>query len=199
MAVPLPPKFKVPQIDMYDGFRDPIDHLENFKAHMTLYGFSGEVAYRAFSLTLKGIAHGWFGTLRPGTINSFEELAKQFLTQFMASRWRHRPAGYLLTINQKEGKSLKAYLTRFNKERLKTDDQDEKISLIALLGGIWPKSLFMTKLARKTPSTLREFMDRVGDYVNAEDILQALLEPRKQEIKHDSKSSNRDINASSSY
>lgn len=59
------------------------------------------------------------------------------------------------------------YLTIFNKERLTTDDQDEKITLVTLLGGIWPKTPFMTELARKTPSTLREFMDRAKDYVNA--------------------------------
>lgn len=46
MEVPLHPKFKVPQVDMYDGSWDPVDHLENLKAHMTL------------PLTLKGIARG---------------------------------------------------------------------------------------------------------------------------------------------
>ncbi|XP_042944641.1 uncharacterized protein LOC122278527 [Carya illinoinensis] len=183
MPVLLPPRFKVPQIDMYNGYRDPVDHLENFKAYMTLHDFSGKVACRALPLTLKGIALGWFKTLRPGTINRFEELANL--------------AAYLLTIKQKEGESLKAYLSKFNKERLTTDDQDEKITLAALLGGIWPRSPFITELVRKTPSTLREFMDRADDYVNAEDMLQALLEPRKQEMKHDSKSSNKDRKASS--
>ncbi|XP_042969059.1 uncharacterized protein LOC122301741 [Carya illinoinensis] len=192
MVVLLPPKFKVPLIDMYDGSRDPMDHLENFKAHMILHGFLGEVACLAFSLTLKGITRGWFGTLHPGTINNFDELAKLFLTQFMASRHHWRPTAYLLTIKQKEGESLKAYLTRFNKENLTTNDQDEKIILAALLGGIWPRSLFMIELAKKAPSTLREFMDRADDYINAKDILQALLESRKKETRHGSKGSNRD-------
>lgn len=39
MVVPFPPKFKVSQIEMYDGSRDPIDHLENFKVHMILHEF----------------------------------------------------------------------------------------------------------------------------------------------------------------
>lgn len=129
MAVPLPTKFKVPQINLYDGSKDPIDYLENFKAHMTLHSFPEEVACRAFPLTLKRIAQGWFGTLRPRSIGSFEELAKQFLTWFMASRRRRKPAAYLLTIKQKEGKNLKTYPMCFNKERLTTDDQDEKITL----------------------------------------------------------------------
>lgn len=63
------------------------------------------------------------------------------------------------------------------------DDQDDNITLAALLGGIWPQSLFMAKLARQTPSTLREFMDREDDFINADDTLHALLEPQKQETK----------------
>lgn len=46
MAIPLLAKFKVPQIDLYDRSKNPIDHLKNFKAHMTFHGFPGEVACR---------------------------------------------------------------------------------------------------------------------------------------------------------
>lgn len=46
MAVPLSPKFKVPSIEMYDGFEDPVEHLETFKAHMTLHGFPSEIVPR---------------------------------------------------------------------------------------------------------------------------------------------------------
>lgn len=33
-TVLLMPRFKVLQIELYDGSRDPIDHIENFKANM---------------------------------------------------------------------------------------------------------------------------------------------------------------------
>ncbi|XP_042942838.1 uncharacterized protein LOC122277020 [Carya illinoinensis] len=181
MVMPVSPKFKVPQVVMYDGSKDLVDHLENFKGHITPHGFPGEIACRVFPLTLKGIARGLFGTLKPKSIDSFEELAKQFLTQFMPSRRHPRPVAYLLTVKQKEDENLKAYLTRFNKERLTMDDQDEKITLAALLGGVWPCSPFMAKLTRRTPSTLREFMDKADDFVNAEDTLQALVDPGKED------------------
>ncbi|XP_042964564.1 G-type lectin S-receptor-like serine/threonine-protein kinase At1g67520 [Carya illinoinensis] len=44
MAITLSSKFKIPQVDIYDGSRDPVDHLKNFKAHITLHDFPGEVA-----------------------------------------------------------------------------------------------------------------------------------------------------------
>lgn len=63
MMVPFQPKFKVLKIELYDGSENPIEHLETFKAHMTLHGFPGEIVCQTFPLTLKGVAKGWFGAL----------------------------------------------------------------------------------------------------------------------------------------
>lgn len=98
MPVPLLPKFKVPQVEVYDGSKNPLEHLETFKLHITLHGFPGEVACQAFPLTLKGVARAWFGSLPPGSVDNFSELARILLNQFMASRKRRRPVSYLLTL-----------------------------------------------------------------------------------------------------
>lgn len=79
MAIPFSPKFKVPHMEVYDGSKDPLEHLETFKAHMTLHGFSREVVCQAFLLTLKRVAWGWFGSLPLGSMNSFGKLARPFL------------------------------------------------------------------------------------------------------------------------
>lgn len=41
----------------------------------------------------------------------------------------------------------------------------------------------MAKLARRTPTTLHEFMDREDDYVNAEDTLKTLTNLSKSEVE----------------
>ena len=35
-SFPLPHKFRMPQIDSYDGVKDPLDHLKTFKTLMHL-------------------------------------------------------------------------------------------------------------------------------------------------------------------
>ena len=35
-SFPLPPKFRIPQVENYDGNKDPLDHLESFKTLMHL-------------------------------------------------------------------------------------------------------------------------------------------------------------------
>ncbi|XP_040987735.1 uncharacterized protein LOC121235454 [Juglans microcarpa x Juglans regia] len=134
-------------------------------------------------LTLKGATRVWFKSLAPGSVNSFGELAHLFLMQFMTNRRRRCPSMYLLTVKQREDEILKAYLARFNKERMTTDDQDKQITLATLLGDIWPLNQFMAELAGRTSTTLREFMDHADGIINAEGTLQALIEPRKMELE----------------
>lgn len=75
MAVPLLPNFEVLQMELYDETKDPLEHFDTLKAHMTLHGFPRKVACQAFSLMLKRGAQTWFGSLLSGTIGSFDKLA----------------------------------------------------------------------------------------------------------------------------
>ena len=53
-SFPLPPKFRMPQVENYDGNKDPLDHLESFKTLMHLQGIPDEIMCRAFPTTLRG-------------------------------------------------------------------------------------------------------------------------------------------------
>ena len=53
---PLPAKFKMPQIETFDGTKDPVDHLNTYKNQMELHGYQDLVRCKAFAITLKGSA-----------------------------------------------------------------------------------------------------------------------------------------------
>ena len=55
-SCPLPQKFRMPQVESYDGVKDPLDHLETFKTLMHLQGVPDEIMCRAFPTTLRGAA-----------------------------------------------------------------------------------------------------------------------------------------------
>ena len=59
-SFPLPNKFHMPQIDSYDGVKDPLDHLETFKTLMHLQGVADEIMCKAFPTMLKGATRIWF-------------------------------------------------------------------------------------------------------------------------------------------
>lgn len=108
---PLLPKFKVPQIDAYDGLKDLVDHIETYRAHMELQVVLDEIMGRAFSISLNRSAARWFNSLQLRSVASFNELC-----QFIGGRtYWPKPYAYLLTDEQKEKKTPREYLSRFNK------------------------------------------------------------------------------------
>jgi hypothetical protein len=118
----LPEKFKVPNITTYTGREDPVEHLDNYRAHLDLQGTLDEVACRALLLTLSGSARDWYRRLPPRSIRNFDEFRKVLLTQFMAEIVRRKPTRALMSTQQGRDESLKDFLQRFNQERLTTDN-----------------------------------------------------------------------------
>ena len=55
-SFPLPLKFRMLQVEAYDGSKDPLNHLESFKTLMHLQGMVDKIMCRAFPITLKGPA-----------------------------------------------------------------------------------------------------------------------------------------------
>lgn len=58
-----PPKFRLPQLEQFDGLRDPLDQITTFKWTLSLQQTPDEILYRSFLTTLKGAARVWFSKL----------------------------------------------------------------------------------------------------------------------------------------
>ena len=84
------PKFCMPQIKAYNGFKHPLDHLESFKILMHLQGVVDEIMYQAFLTKLKGPARVWFSKLTPNSVSTFKELSAQFSSHFIRGGGGHR-------------------------------------------------------------------------------------------------------------
>ena len=81
---------------------------------MSLQEYSDEVMCKVFSTTLTGLARSWFRKLSSGTIDSFDDLSRLFIANFMSYQVRQKNASHLFTIHQKEIESLKDYVKQFN-------------------------------------------------------------------------------------
>ena len=128
---PLPTKFKVPQLKNFDGLKDPLDYLDFFRKVMRLQGMLDEIMCRAFPTNLRDLARVWFNQLETGSIDTFAQLNRAFIDNFIEGRRSARPANYLLNIRQREGKSLRSYVQCFNKEVVQIDEPNGFITLTA--------------------------------------------------------------------
>ncbi|XP_058202888.1 uncharacterized protein LOC131317346 [Rhododendron vialii] len=148
MGLPLPRKFKMPQLEAFNGSTDPVDHLETYKSLMHLQTVRDEVMCRTFPVTLKGSARAWFNKLPPGSIHSFKELSTSFVSYFIARQCYGKPATHLLTVKQRRWESLRDYTTRFNKK-------------------------FLYLLSQEPLKTPAELMLRAQKHMNAEEAVYA--------------------------
>ena len=91
-----------------------MDHLNSYKNLMTLQGYLDDIMCKAFLATLKGSVRSWFRKLSPRTIDSFGDLSRLFVVNFMSCRVKTEECLLPFIVHQKDGESLKDYIKRVN-------------------------------------------------------------------------------------
>ena len=176
----IPPRFKMPQTELYDGSTDPLDHLEAFKALMLPHGAADGTLCRAFPATLRKAARQWFSNLHPGSISSFEQLDRLFITHFISSRPQRCTSDTLIGNKQKDGESLREYISRFNAATLEVSDLDQVVAMSAMKGSLRP-SRFLFSLKKQFPTNFAEMLAQDEKYANAEEAMSMTSQPEKKE------------------
>ena len=132
----IPLKFRLPQLESFDGLKDLQDHLNTFKTTLGLQQPPDEILCRSFPTTLKGATREWFTKLPTSSIDSFEQLSNSFLRHFIGGQCPKRPVDYLLTIRQGEKETLRSYVKRFTWEILELDEADDKVQSTTFKAGL---------------------------------------------------------------
>ena len=169
---PLPTKFRMPQVEVFDGVRDPVDHLNTYKNQMELHGYQDPVRCRAFATTLKGPALAWFNRLPPSSISSFRELSIAFVSHFIGAKTYRKPSYHLLTVKQGSQESLKSYVQRLNAESLKIDIPDEKFAITVFIAGLGVQSKdLMFSISKNPKASMAEVLAKAEKCINGKEAL----------------------------
>ena len=190
LECPVPSKFRLPQLEPFDGLKDPLDHLNTFKTTLGLQQPPNEILCRFFPTTLKGAAREWFTKLPTSSIDNFEELGSSFLRHFVDGQHPKRPADHLLTIKQGEKETLRSYVTRFTRETLEVDKANEKVLLTTFKAGLKSKE-FVVSLAKNPLKKMAEMLLKAQNYMNAKDTLVAIEGVEKPKEKKKEKEDDR--------
>ena len=79
--VQLPPKFKMPKMDSFDGTGNPMNHLKQYVLAMKPLGLTKEQIILCFPRTLSGVALQWYLSLEKAKMNDWNKMAKTFVQQ----------------------------------------------------------------------------------------------------------------------
>ena len=78
----LPPKFKVPTFDKYDGTKCPSTHLYMYCRKMMGHTSNDKLLIHYFQDSLTGSVIRWYNLLSRDQIKSWTDMAKSFLVQY---------------------------------------------------------------------------------------------------------------------
>ncbi|XP_050259004.1 uncharacterized protein LOC126704003 [Quercus robur] len=181
---PVPSKFHHPQLEPFDGLKDPLDHLNTFRTTLGLQQPPDEILCRSFPTTLKGVAREWFNKLPTSSIDNFEQLSSSFVRHFVGGQRLKRTANHLLTMKQGEKEPLRSYVTCFTRGMLEVDEADDKVHLTTFKAGLKSRD-FVASLAKNPPKTMAEALLKAHKYMNAEEALAAIdgVEKNKEKKK----------------
>ncbi|OMO52093.1 Retrotransposon gag protein [Corchorus olitorius] len=78
----IPPKFKVPEFEKYNGTKCPREHLISYTRKMAAYKDNEKMMIHISQYSLTGSARKWYNKLDRHHIRSWQDLGKAFITQF---------------------------------------------------------------------------------------------------------------------
>ena len=91
-AAEIPPNFRLTAgVNKFTGKSKPNTWLEDYRVDMRIGGGNDDVAMKHLPLMLGGSARAWLNQLAPGSIYSWQELARVFIQTFEGTC--KRPAG----------------------------------------------------------------------------------------------------------
>ncbi|RWW16857.1 hypothetical protein GW17_00019237 [Ensete ventricosum] len=176
---PIPSSFRLPTLEPYDRSTDPTEHVAAFRAQIALYDTSDALMCRTFPTTLRGPTRMWYSRMKPSSISFFDQFAKEFELNFIASSCPRPIVASLLGLTQGNDEPLAQFVSRFSMEIRKMPDTHPTLAIQAFLMGLRP-SRFFWSLIERPPSTVPEMLQRASQYVAVESLVAEKREDHKK-------------------
>nr|XP_025619462.1 uncharacterized protein LOC112711112 [Arachis hypogaea] len=175
----LPKGFDKPTDMKYDRTKDPQEHLTTFEAMMNLEGAADAVRRRPFPVTLADPAIKWFNAFPNGSIASFNDVSRKFMTHFTTRIAKAKHPISLLGITQKYDEPTRKYLNRFNDECLMVDRITDFVASLCLTNGLMNED-FWKHLTTKPVWTMHDIQNIAKEYINDEELSQVVAANKRQ-------------------
>jgi hypothetical protein len=108
-----PKDFKPIGIPKYDGKQDPRQWIRYYSVAIEVSGGSNSTKALYFPIALESAPLTWLESLKPHSINSWEDLKRAFINNFQGSMIRAGTRHYLSQVKQEMNETLRSYTRHF--------------------------------------------------------------------------------------
>ncbi|GJT50778.1 reverse transcriptase domain-containing protein [Tanacetum coccineum] len=152
------PRTRMPShIKTYDGSEDPEDHLKIFQAAAKTERWTMPTWCHMFNSTLTGNARVWFDDLPKESIDSYDDLRKAFLENYLQQKKCIKDPVEIHNIKQREGESMEEFIRRYKLEYRDVNGAPECMKIFGFMHGITNPEL-IKRLHDKIPKSIDEMM-----------------------------------------
>ncbi|WOL00744.1 hypothetical protein Cni_G09457 [Canna indica] len=160
---------------------------------MLYHGATDSVLCRAFPTFLGKIAVLWFASLPLGSIRSFDDLSRIFLSRFTISRVYHKTGVALHYIRQGQYEPLREYLNRFQAIVADIPNFDPQFELFCIQHGL-KLGPFADQIALIEPKDMAEFYEKSTSFIKMKGQREVKkIDWKNLKVMIDDKRSKRDI------
>jgi hypothetical protein len=163
-TTPVPKGFQ----QKYDRSQEPQSWLSDYLQAVQILGGTKEAAMQSLQLHLTGAARSWLSKFEKETIGSWEDLMKQFTSNFRSTYKRSALIEEVKACVQQRGETLRAYIQRWSLiKNLAVKVSDERAIDAFIIGLRWGD--LVEEMGRIKPKTLSDLMDVTNKFADEED------------------------------
>ena len=111
--VPLPPKFKISDVEKFNGCGDPRQHIWQYLSLIGMKGLDEKQALCAFPMSLAWNSSRWYYSLDPSKTKVWNELVDLFMDQFIFNTMINVTLKDLETTEQGFNETFFEYMMRW--------------------------------------------------------------------------------------
>ncbi|GJQ95031.1 reverse transcriptase domain-containing protein [Tanacetum coccineum] len=161
-------KEKLPwNIKVYEGNKDPEDHLGIFSAAAQQEEWSIPVWCKMFHQTLGGAIQNWFDDLDPKSVDSFKELSQKILDEFSQQKRYAKDPTEIHGIKRRQNEGLQAFMDRFKSKSSHIKGVPSVLRISAFMRGHGHPEL-AKKHNDKIPKMVDEMFKKVRAFIRGE-------------------------------
>ncbi|XP_075645483.1 uncharacterized protein LOC142616513 [Castanea sativa] len=174
----VPPKFKMPTLDKFDGMSCPKSHLKMYIRALQPLGADEELLAQMFQNTLTRAALRWFLNLEGSRTRTWEDMCHEFYKKYKYNIEVDITRRDLETTKKDSSESFHAFITRWRKKAaqmtVRPNEEEQLNMIVKNLLSIYNKYLF----ARYFPNfkTLIATGTQIEDAINNGWIIQDLMD-----------------------